>query len=195
MPLPAIEPFTGGAGALSGSWTQVLAATVDRDGSGLGITSAAADDAQAFWNLDVFDDDQYAQIEFFGVVDGGDTKGASVRMDSGPDFYTFQTQSGLWRVIAGAWTNLAADPTTWTNGDVLKLTVEINDLKMWKNGAQVGATVSDASHASGSGGCGGFGNVMGNTMDNFRAGNLNEDAFGSIYRSNRSNVPPNVRLA
>lgn len=193
--LPAIEPFTGGAGALSGSWTQVLTATVNRDGSGFGVTSTAGEDALAYWNLDGFDDNQYAQVEVFGVVNDTDTKGAAVRVDSGPNFYSFTTSNGLWKNVAGAWTSLAADPTTWANGDVLKITVEVTDIKMWKNGAQVGATVQDASIASGAGGCGGYGVDQGTTMDNFRAGNLSEDAFESIYRSNRSSVPPNVRLA
>lgn len=195
MALPAIEPFTGGAGALSGSWTQVLTATVNRDGSGRGITSTVSDDGHAYWNLDVFDNDQYAQVEVFGVVDATDTKGASVRVDSGPNFYVLLTTDGPWKNVAGAWTQLASSPTTWADGDTLKITVEINDIKMWKNGAQVGSTITDASLAGGSGGCGGFSNAQGTTIDNFRAGNLNEDAFGSIYRSNRSNVPPNVRLA
>jgi len=55
----------------------------------------------------------------------------------------------LGKKVAGAFTSITSSSTAVANGDIIKLEVNGTSLKVYKNGAQVGTTQTDASIASG----------------------------------------------
>lgn len=179
MALPATEAFTGASAALSGSWTQARPTdgTVNKDGSGKGQASAAAD-PMVWWNADTFDPNHYAQAEVYSVGTGGSRtcspcvrcSGTSNATSSG---YIYQCGDNLYKLVSGTFTSLASDPASgsWVDADVARLEAASTAIKMKRNGTQIGSTVTDSALSSGAAGLHLFNNST-NRVDNWQGDNL-----------------------
>src|SRR4051812_44375737 len=195
MALPATENFAGGAAALSGSWAQRTvsgAATVNRDGSGLGTQSAidASFDKFAVWTADAFAADQYAQVVVKAVASTAAYAEAMVRSAgnagtfSGYTFYTDGVNGAghteLAVFSAGTPTVLCnfSPAAAFATGDVLKMQVVGNVITCYKNGVVLvpstgGTSVTNSTLASGSAGLGCFwGAGSAPTFDDWEGGNV-----------------------
>ena len=86
----------------------------------------------------------------------------------------------LVQFVAGAWSVLAQRTTTWVDGDVLRLEVTGSGatvtLKIFQNGSQLGADVSDSSAdritAAGNAGLGGSSTFTSGNVDDWEAGDF-----------------------
>lgn len=109
------------------------------------------------WKASVndFNDDQFSQAAIV-VPGGGDLAGVAVRFLStagGRGYFAYWDPGNgrvyLYKMVAGAATQLANTVTTWASADVLRLESIQNggnvDLKYYKNGAQLGSTYTDSS--------------------------------------------------
>lgn len=164
MALPAADDMAGGAGALSGTWTQQVAtSSVNRDGSGFAVSSGAVEDSFVFHNADVFDDDQYSEITFAGTFTAGTTfAGATVRAagTTGATFDHYSTltdgSSGashtyIYEVLNGSFSTLASLAETFAAGDRLTTGIAGDVITSFKNDVSFGST-TDATLTSGSAG-------------------------------------------
>ena len=109
MSLPATENFTGVAAALSGSWTQQLTDTVNKNGSGVGVGSASSGEPAAFWNADVFSADQYSQFKVISGLASGSSYAEVLVFESKPAMdrfkrneFTFAAQASAVALKSGA---------------------------------------------------------------------------------------------
>lgn len=162
MTLPAVEPFTGAAGALAGDWTQLETANLAKDGAGGGVADDDGVNCIAVWTGDSLADDQFAQITLLDDLAYGDTYVALVvRSDTGDEAsgtrYWFFAASGyaqLSKLIGGSLTALdSSGVLTFLAGDVIALAVNGTALEVTQNGTPV-LSASDGSIASGTVGCG-----------------------------------------
>jgi hypothetical protein len=187
--VPALEPFTGAAGALSGSWTQQNGATtVNKNGSGIGVCSAAAQ-GFAFWNADTFDPKQYAQLKVIQVTADTHYVDALVRASgvggsyNGYVIYTDGSSGTLHTAIAkevaGAETEILAISTTFASGDIVRLEIDGPNIAAYKNGVLIGST-SDSTFSSGSVGLGVFNTAA--QVDDWEGGSLGVIVLGSVRR-------------
>jgi hypothetical protein len=169
MSLPATESFTG-TGSLSGSWTQQKN-SISRS-SDQGKADVDLDDSYAIWTADSFSNDQYSQVKVISY--GGDYIELPARGSGSNNDYILYWQSMTSIVIskwvAGVQTDLQDTGVTATANDVIKLECVGTSIKAYKNGAQIGTTVTDSSLASGSAGCGGYGQAA--RFDDWEGGNV-----------------------
>lgn len=186
MSLPALEPFTGGAGALTTNWTQQRTTrTINRDGAGLGLQDAidAGADVAAFWSGDAFAPAQYAQFVFKGATAGTNYVGLTVLAadtgDAAWDAYEFLTDGGsgaghteLYLTVNGGQTLKRNYTTTFAANDVIKLTANGGVIEAFKNGVSIG-TFSDGALTAGSPGITSFWSAAtAGTFDDWEGGNL-----------------------
>lgn len=198
MALPALEPFTGVAGALSGSWTQQRTTrTINKNGSGAGVQDAIDDpaDVTAFWSADVFNADQYSQVKIIGLGSAGSKSINIVLRASGSgdaawnayEIYTNglsgATNTEVARIVNGVATIFGSFVVTFAPGDVMKGTVTgigtSTVLSLYKNSVLVSSVTDSVAHSavldSGSAGVGSYwatGVVTPPTFDDWEGGNL-----------------------
>lgn len=178
----ATETFTGTAGALSGSWTQQdQPGTVNRTGSGLGKGSVNEKDLFVYWNATTFSNDQYSQVRIAGGLASGTqyvqisvrSSGTSEAAFKGYAFYTDGIagagHSEVARVVNGSWFALRSFATTFTTGDVVKMSIVGTKITLYKNGASIG-TVTDATLTTGAPGVGVYGSTV--TIDDWEGGSV-----------------------
>jgi hypothetical protein len=189
--LPVHEDFAGGAAALSGNWTQQSTATVNRNGSGIGVQSATSSSlTSAFYNAEPFDSKQFSQVTWvFGVTGSLAAGGVAVRASGGVGSQNCYLLVGtgtaaetlLYVVVAGTPTSLGSLNTALVNGDRLRLEVRGSILTCKKNGAIIG-TFTDSTHTTGSAAvCGGW--VSGAStwqVDNWSGGNLDTPGIALV---------------
>lgn len=181
MTLPATDTFTTGADAAlttySANWSavnnafQVLAASDD-------VRPNAFAECAARWNADTFNNDQYAQIVISTVADA-DYIGPAVRCASGAatyyGYYGNNTNSYLFKVVAGTYTQIGSTGGAVAVNDLLYLEIQGSSLLAKKNGvAQFGGAqdVSADGITSGSAGIAGYGADNRVRGDNWEGGNL-----------------------
>ncbi len=173
MSLPATEDFAG-TGALSANWTAQTGdprRTADEgEGGSVGANNSA------FWNADVFNNDQYSKA----IVRSIHYPAVTVRQlgtGSGRQGYQFTASDafgGIYRTDAGIDALIQSITTSPSSGDEIKITVEGSTIRAWVNGVQVGTDQADATYASGSAGFTVFpGSVVADGhIDNWEGGNL-----------------------
>jgi hypothetical protein len=176
MSLPATDNFAG-TGALSGSWT-VQEGTPARL-TGAFNSSAGSTQNTAFWNADVFNNDQYSQC----IVDVNNYKGPSVRnsADTGANtdqyWWVSSISTGVCylRVNAGFTSLFSANCAA---GNLAKITATGTSIECFDAGVSQGSAV-DATLASGSAGLGTYG-TSGNA-DDWEGGNIGAVGGGSTF--------------
>jgi len=130
------------ADPISGNWTTA-------NSSSCALTSNQAQGNVAFgrqdeyWNAATFGNDQYSQIRVRTVSSGTLFVYAIVRLSDSIENqgYYLRTDGAtlkIFKQIAGVFTELQDCGVTTTNGDIIKLTIQGNTLRAYKNGAQVG---------------------------------------------------------
>ena len=80
------------------------------------------------------------------ATQAGDS-GLSFRATDANNFFevTFSTtQYQVWKIVAGAFTNLASGTITGANGDVLKVVLSGSTIQIFQNGVQLGTNITDA---------------------------------------------------
>ena len=78
----------------------------------------------------------------------------------------------LAKIVSGTYTQLALRTQAWTDGDVLRLEVAGTTLKVFRNGTQMGANVTDSSIASGRAGIGFSSVTTSASLDNWEGGDF-----------------------
>lgn len=167
MSLPASETFVGAAGALSGSWTQQASVrTIDRDGAGLAMLSAAEPNAEyfAFWSADVFGADQYSQAVPKSLTSDIGYCEVSVRMSgtqavrNGYLIYTDGVNgpghTDIFKFVAGVGSTLSSlGAANFAVDDVMRIGAIGTGLAAYNDGVSVGSA-TDASLTDGAAGVG-----------------------------------------
>lgn len=184
MSLPATEAFTGTT-ALSGSWTlqKNSVSCVVNEGAG----GTAGDDNFALWTADTFNNDQYSQVAV-GSTYGADYIELPVRASgSNNEYLLYWNVTGhitISKYVSGTQTDLQDTLGSGASGDVIKIECTGTSVKAYKNGAQIGTTVTDSSLSSGSAGCGSYGTTS--RFDNWQGGNVG--GGGAATPSNRRSL-------
>lgn len=185
MALPATATFTGTDNqeltAANANFTSVTGAMAIWHNRVSGNTSN--NESCYRWNADTFNNDQYAQIVVTEDLEAANFIGGSVRCQSGSagyySYYEDLTNRYFFKMVTGTYTDLVAPKTGVTNNlnDVLRIEAQGNLISAFLNGAaDSGFSVTDNSHASGSGGVSGWGSLSGTNNDTlgdtWEAGNL-----------------------
>jgi hypothetical protein len=132
-----------------------------------------------YWNADSFSADQYSQATAtvynapasysLGIMVRVQTSGAA-----GGNGYYFGGVAplgfGIYKIVGGSFTQLLAT-TTFTDGDVLKLTAVGTTLEAFKNGSSVGST-TDSTYSTGQAGIGGYGGAAFTVFDDWSGDNI-----------------------
>jgi len=127
-----------------------------------------------------YSDDQYSQAKFISIQTGF-AIGVSVRNSTTGardyyGFYTGQSQSYLYKVDNNVYTTLAIG-TAWTANDVVRLEVEGNELRCYRNGSldvsiSGDGKLADASFSTGKPGVSGYGNSAITLIDDWEGGDI-----------------------
>jgi hypothetical protein len=186
MPLPAIDPFTGtNNDPLSANWTTLLNAFVVANNRVRGTNVV---DNLAYWDADVFADDQYAQVKFHN--DAGYVAGPCVRVAATRGYWARAENSTtitLYRIDSGASFNLlqTMGSLTIVNDDVIRIEAEGTTIRVYQNGVQRGTDQTDATYSSGSAGIATYSD--GGHLDDFEADNIGGGGGGGGPRRRRLN--------
>lgn len=177
--LPATDGFDSGA-TLSASWTVDSGAFTVTGGS-VGPTNTGGSTSYARWNADTFANDQYSEGVISGTLsDGGDRFAmVTVRAATGPDNYTYQTDSGtadneLQSIDNNSGTVLDECATTFAAADTIGIEAEGTTIRGTKNGSPVaGCSATDATFSSGSAGIGFYtGGTPAASLTSWEGGNI-----------------------
>ena len=124
--------------------------------------------------------DQYSQAKVTVVgttADAGD--GVLVRADTGARTFhrAVVNKAGsdnieIAKFVAGTYTKLANRTQAWTDTDVLRLEAIGTTLKVYRNGTQMGADISDSAISSGRPGVNQSGPVTSGFLDDWEGGSI-----------------------
>lgn len=141
---------------LTGNWETLGTAGLRLQTNQLDVGTSSVN-AFSGWKTSVndFTDEQFSQVAIKSPANSDDG-GVGVRFTNtgnGTGYLAVWWQSAgqvrLYKVTSGTFTEVATRTTTWTSGDILKISVETNganaDIKVYKNDVQLGATYSDTS--------------------------------------------------
>lgn len=175
----ATDNFNRADGPIGSNWTNAIS------GEGFNVSSNAATpvndgvNAVVFWNANSFENDQYSKCIL--VADNVGFKGPGARFSVDNGYIVNASHAGtirIQKVVGGALTELQNTGDTPVAGDELKIEVTGQspniEIKAYKNGSQVGTTVTGQSdHNSGAAGIyvhdpGG----LSTRVDDFEGGNL-----------------------
>jgi hypothetical protein len=185
MALPASDSFTTSTDqnltAYSANWSAVslnmyVFQTPDS------CCANGADESACRWSADTFNNDHYSQavIEAIGTVNW---TGVACRCSSSAATYyglypgsTGTSDSYLFKMVAGTWTQLGPSGGAWATSDTIRLEVTGTTIRPMRNGstyATIGSQ-TDSSIASGWAGVCGYGltSLSNVRIDNFLADNL-----------------------
>jgi hypothetical protein len=154
--------------AIGANWTVTTGAINVASNSFQGTSSTNA----AFWNVNPFAPDQFAEAMVTALNAGSDFIGPSARVSAGGNWYScVESNASLifQKNVAGTTTNVSTQSVTGAVGDVLRIEVQGSTVKCFQNGAPI-ITQTDSSLAGGSPGMEFFGTVA--TLKNWSGGNL-----------------------
>jgi len=155
-------------GAIGANWTVTTGGINVASNSFQGTSSTNA----AFWNVNPFAADQFAEAAVTALNAGSDFIGPSARVSAGGNWYScVESNASLifQKNVAGTTTNVSTQSVTGAVGDVLRIEVQGTTVKCFQNGSLI-ITQTDASLANGSPGMEFFGTVA--TLKNWSGGNL-----------------------
>jgi hypothetical protein len=172
MALPATDAFTGtNTDPINTSnWTTLLGGFSIDTNRAKGQSSV---DNLAFWDADVFDDDQYAEVVY--INDAGYWGGPVVRAAATRGYWARTENSTtitLYRIDSSVSFNLlqTIGSLTISSGDVIRIEAEGTTIRVYQNGIQRGTDQVDATYSSGSAGIASYTNNA--WLDDFEADNL-----------------------
>ena len=157
MSVLASDPFTGTGAGLGANWTQQTGIQAMDRSADTAIPNNLAADCGANYSAITWPDDQYSQAEISVTGTGNQTGiGIAVRMsDSARTFYWMvvckaaSNNVTITRFNAGTPSLLEQRTTTWVDGDIGKIQVSGQatniTIKVFQNGSQLGADISDTS--------------------------------------------------
>lgn len=174
MPPPIVDDFNRPNGGIGSNWTTWLnAGLIISGGEVRGNTNDIS--GGSYWSADSFDPDQYAQITMRGVLSADNLRGVGVRMQSGSNGYVLRLiDSSTIRLVRydnGSPTDIQIIDVAWAIGDRIELRINVNTLRCFKNGIQIGSDVVDNTYTSGAPGIISLGNNDAK-VDDFFADNL-----------------------
>lgn len=160
----ATDDFNRADGALGSNWTRLVLASVGDNWeivSNAATLGAYAEDAVMVWNADSFSADHYAEVTLATITGslGGSGAGVGVLLRASGT----EGSGTFYRVYASADTittdwfsggsyqgEVDSRAQAWADGDVLRAECEGTTLRLYHNGTQIGADITDASISSGS---------------------------------------------
>ena len=157
MRYTAQDNFNRADGGLGSNWTIDPWWGPGISVSGNQATTPVSSGGAHFWNANTFGADQFSEIKLAGAI--GDWVGVSVRGQVSPrqGYWVAMKADGayLYALLNGSFYQLAHDPTSWSTGDVLKLSVRTVDtstarLTVYRNGTPL-FTHDEVTHFIGSG--------------------------------------------
>lgn len=165
--------------------------------------SFSASDLCTFYNGATFPPDQYAQVAVYGITGTTNTNGLGpavrIRTDnigggsSFLDMYEMcinaagSNNVSLNRWVAGAFTNIAQRTQAFSDGDIARLAIQGTTLRMYRNGVQLGADVTDTSLTTGAAGMCLVSAMTAGALDSFEAGDV-QPAVDSFNRTNSNSL-------
>lgn len=177
MPQLASDNFNRANGPLGANWTDGLL-TSSFSITGNAVVCSMPNNAVAFYNAVVWPADQYSECAISGLSGTStDGPGLVVRCDAaGNNFYWAVINADgdvtiAERVGGGGISNIASRTSTWVAGDVLRLEIQGTTIKVYQNGVQLGANITDASIATGNAGLA-YGSGVDGTIDNWAGGDF-----------------------
>lgn len=195
MSLPATEAFAG-SGNLSSNWTQAIGASPQQV-SGNCQPGATSDNEMWFWNADIFDNDQYAQIKFVAAGAGGGGVGVAVRCAANKGYFAQATATTVvvYRYDSG-FTLLDTIVNVFAANDILKIEAIGTAIKVYKNGSQIGTTYTDSVLTSGAAGLfiSATVAVADSKLDDWEGGNTTVAGIVPIFPMSRSMFSKNKML-
>jgi hypothetical protein len=210
MALPASDAFTNANGTAltthDASWTLQTDAGFRIQSNGVSPHNTVGSlEGGAYWNADTPDDNQYAEVVF--TAGGIGYIGPAVRMATGADSrygaYTNGTDSFLFKIVAGTFTQLGATGPAFSNGDTLRIEANGTTIRLLKNGAE-SISVTDSSLASGRIGITGYSSDTNTQATSWTGGNLSAGSSTTVTpttgaltingRQGATNVFTNVRI-
>ncbi len=189
MAVLATDDFNRANGGLGANWTN-LRTNVFRIVSNQVESTDILEDAVAIWNTITWPADQYAQAAIKNLSGGvsGEGMGVSLRMsgpvDSITGYRVIVADSGagnvaIERFASGAFSPITTRTTTWVSGDILKAQIEGTTIKVFQNGAQLGADITDANVATGSAGLSYSSALLTSDLDDFEGGDFTVPPTGA----------------
>ncbi|MEK7634837.1 MAG: LamG domain-containing protein [Patescibacteria group bacterium] len=180
--LVVTDDFLGSANPLGGDWTTAVGTSAMKKVSNEAGGSAPNATNAAYWNANVFNNDQYAQIKALGWGGGGyDSPGVILR-HNGSDFYTVYVNYNASRIYftrynGGAYTNVGGTSYTtytFTAGHTLRAEIVGNVITAYDDGGVISTrTVTGADIiSSGSPGLYCYSGDTTMRIDDFEAGDL-----------------------
>jgi hypothetical protein len=165
--------------SLGSNWTQHASYTINwwTIASNVIVPNASGGDAVSFWNADSFPDDQWSQAD---VTVAGTTAevgvGPACRVQSGANnlYWAVSQQSATYvaKFVGGTYTLISSITHAWTNGHTLRFEAEGSTLRVFDNGTQYDAGISDGSIGSGSAGVAYSSLSSTRQLDNWAGGNI-----------------------
>lgn len=183
MALPATDNFNrADAANLGSNWTgQITDPIIEANTAG--CNNAASNFHGAWWNADSFNADQYSECTRGA---GGNYSAVSVRASgTGSDmgFYAYFNDGEVIRArpagLGGGQTTLAT-LTTYTNGDLVRISITGTTITVSKNGTPNATQPTDSVLASGAAGLAFYNNGVIARMDNWTGDNVASGGGGTI---------------
>jgi hypothetical protein len=171
--------------SLGANWT--ICTGTNLNASGFQIVSlhvepaSSAVDSMEVWSAVAFPNDQYAQAACTVTgTTGGTGPGVFVRGTAGnnPPCYratvckAASNNVEIIQQVGTTYTNIGFRTTTWVDGDILRLQVSGTTIRVYQNGVQLGADITDAVLTTGSAGIIYSSTASGSQIDNWEAGSL-----------------------
>jgi len=143
-------------------------------------TTLASDKVELYTSAS-FKADQYAQADISVTGATSETGiGLALRGGFNGSYYRIVVNKGdfihISKFILGAFTSLAFRGTAWTDGDTLRVEVQGTTIRVYRNGIQQGADITDASIVSGYSGVAYSSTSTSASLDNWSAGSINTAA-------------------
>lgn len=170
---------------LGANWTNIAAGGFATNGfqivSNHVEPTSLGSDKGAFWSGDVFPADQYSQVKVTVTGTGANAGvGPAVRMASdGTCYWAVVNKAAsnnvvVGRKLAGTYATVGSGlrTTTWVDGDTLRLEVQGSTLRVYQNGVQLGADMTDTNIVSGPAGIAYSSSTTVAQVDDWEGGNF-----------------------
>lgn len=155
-----------------------------------------AGDRANVYTSGTFANNQYAQAVVAGVTGtGGPGVGVAVRMtptnltlNANTTYYAACVNAAasnnvtVFRVVADAFTQITQRTQAFSDGDMLRLEASGTTLRVFRNGVQLGADITDANIASGSPGVAYNSTITAGTLDDWEGGDITAPGVGGTSK-------------
>lgn len=169
------DDYNRANGAIGANYTELKAQTFSIVSNAVPCTFGS--DAAAFVSAVSWPADQYAQIAISAIAGASSDSGAGLMLrcdGTDQNYYRIvinTTQISIGRFLAGSFSEFTTRSATWTSGDVLKAQIVGTTMKIFRNGAQLGADITNSDLAAGSAGIA-FSSGADGTIDDFEGGDF-----------------------